>query len=96
MLAAASSNAKLAGVVATEPASGNRHVLGMRTERTLVVPEDAVAHLERGDATAHRFDHSSELGAGNPHLRLVSPEKNLMKKGLPARYPQSVRFTVVA
>jgi hypothetical protein len=40
---------------------GDRHVLGVSTERALVVPEHSVAGLERRDATADRLDYSRKL-----------------------------------
>jgi hypothetical protein len=72
----------------------------MRTEPAPVsksaVSEHPVTDLERRDATADHLDFSGELTPENRHLGLLSPVKSLVKKGVPARKPQSVRFTVVA
>jgi hypothetical protein len=68
----------------------------MSTERALVVPNTLSPALK--DVTplptvsttpANSFPRTVARG-------LISPVKNLMKKGLAARQAQSVRFTVVA
>jgi hypothetical protein len=68
----------------------------MSTERGPAISEHAVADLEGGDAAADRLDFSRKLFPRTVTRGLRSPVKNRTKKGLAARKPQSVRFTVVA
>jgi hypothetical protein len=66
------------------------------TEPVPVEPEHPLTDLEGPDAAADRLDLSGELVAQILTLGRRSPVKNLQMKGLAARSPQSVRFTVVA
>ena len=61
---------------------GNRHVLGMSTERTLVVPEHSVAGLKRRDAAADSLDHSGELIAQDRRSWPGEPGEESHEEGL--------------
>jgi hypothetical protein len=77
---------------------GNRDIFSMSTKRAAEPdePEYPVTGREKCDTVADRLDFPGKLVPRTVPRGLTSPVKNLEKKGLPERKPQSVRFTVVA
>jgi len=68
----------------------------MAAEPALAVAEDAVTDLEARDVAAAASTTPANSVPMIVTRGLLSPVKNLVMKGLAARKPQSVRFTVVA
>jgi hypothetical protein len=71
---------------------GNRHVLGMRTERSFVISEYLVADCVSRDATADRFNYTCELVPQNrgPWPAEASEEFHEEGLGRPARAVRAV------
>ena len=60
----------------------DRHVLGVRAERTLVVAEHPVAYLEGGDTTADGLDFAGELIPQHCHPRPDQPGDEPHEEGV--------------
>jgi hypothetical protein len=96
VLAAASSKVTFAGMVASEPSWGIARYSAWAPNRVPLYPKtrsptwkDVTPLPIASTAPANSFPRTVTRG-------LLSPVKNRLMKGLAARRPLSVRFTVVA